>query len=72
MIMLSGKHDGGDIMKSDNNLSALYSEMGRRGAKARAKKLSAKRRREIAAGAAKARWGKKKRRPSKPKLKAKN
>jgi hypothetical protein len=40
--------------------SNLASKMGRKGAKNRAKKLSAARRKEIASKAAQARWGKKK------------
>jgi hypothetical protein len=43
-------------------LAAIGRKGGLKGGKARAKKLSAKRRKEVAVKAAKARWGKKKRR----------
>jgi hypothetical protein len=50
----------------DNKLSEYFSAMGRKSAKARMKKLSAKRRREIASNAAKSRWKKRgKRKPKK-------
>jgi hypothetical protein len=42
----------------DNKLSKYFSAMGRKSAKARMKKLSARRRREIASNAAKSRWAK--------------
>jgi len=42
--------------KKQKQIEALYSEMGRRGAKARAQKLSAARRSEIAKKAALKRW----------------
>lgn len=35
-------------LASDEEITAMYAEMGRKGGRARAKKLSAKRRREIA------------------------
>jgi hypothetical protein len=51
----------------DNKLSKYFSAMGRKSAKARMKKVSAKRRSEIASNAAKSRWAKKaKRKPRKP------
>jgi hypothetical protein len=51
----------------DNKLSEYFSAMGRKSAKARMKKLSAKRRREIASNAAKSRWSKRrKRKQTKP------
>jgi len=40
-------------------LSEYFSEQGRKSAKARMKKISAKRRQEIARNAAKSRWAKK-------------
>lgn len=43
----------------DARMSALGRKGGRKGGRARARKLSAKRRREIARKAALARWGKK-------------
>jgi len=42
----------------DSKLSKYFSAMGRKSAKARMKKLSAKRRSEIASNAAKSRWAK--------------
>ena len=42
----------------DTKLSEYFSAMGRKSAKARMKKLSAKRRSEIARNAAKSRWAK--------------
>ena len=42
----------------DNKLSEYFSAMGRKSAKARMKKVSAKRRSEIARNAAKSRWAK--------------
>jgi hypothetical protein len=48
-------------MNFDQQLSEYFSKLGRKSAKARMKKISAKRRREIASNAAKARWKKKKR-----------
>ena len=42
----------------DNKLSEYFSAMGRKSAKARMKKVSAKRRSEIASNAAKSRWAK--------------
>jgi hypothetical protein len=46
----------------DSELSKYFSAMGRKSAKARMKKLSAKRRREIARHAAKSRWAKQRKR----------
>jgi hypothetical protein len=46
----------------DNKLSEYFAAMGRKSAKARMKKLSAKRRREIASNAAKSRWAKRRKR----------
>jgi hypothetical protein len=46
----------------DKKLSKYFSALGRKSAKARLKKLSAKERREIARNAAKARWAKAKNR----------
>ena len=58
--MLNGcVYDGRMI---DQKLSEYFSAMGRKSAKARMKKISAKRRSEIARNAVKARWMKKKRR----------
>jgi hypothetical protein len=48
-------------MKFDKQLSKYFSGLGRKSAKARMKKISAKQRSEIASNAAKARWAKKKR-----------
>jgi hypothetical protein len=45
----------------DKMLSEYFSALGRKSAKARLKKLSAKERREIAVNAAKARWKQKRR-----------
>jgi hypothetical protein len=46
--------------KADPETNAAAAAMGRKGGPARAKKLTAKRRKEIAAAGAKARWGDKK------------
>jgi hypothetical protein len=48
----------------DKKLSEYFAAMGRKSAKMRMKKISAKRRREIARNAAKARWAKPGRRKS--------
>jgi hypothetical protein len=45
----------------DKKLSEYFSKLGRKSAKARMKKISAKQRSEIASNAAKARWAKRKR-----------
>ena len=47
------------MLAGKNNITTIE-DMARAGGKARAKKLSAKRRSEIAQKAARARWGKKK------------
>ena len=44
----------------DRKLSEYFSAMGRRGARVRMKKVSPKRRKEIAVNAVKARWAKRK------------
>jgi hypothetical protein len=45
----------------DKRLSSYFAALGRKSVKARMKTLSAKKRKEIAKNAAKARWAKKKR-----------
>jgi hypothetical protein len=45
----------------DKKLSEYFAALGRKSVKARMKKISAKRRSEIASNAAKARWKKRKR-----------
>jgi hypothetical protein len=52
-----GKIATGEIVEADQKLSAA-AELGRKGGKARAEGLSAKRRKEIAKEAAKRRWSK--------------
>jgi hypothetical protein len=44
----------------DGKLSDYFAAMGRKGAKARMKKISPKRRKQIAVNAVKARWAKRK------------
>ena len=44
----------------DRKLSEYFAAMGRKGAKVRMKTISARRRKQIARNAAKARWGKRK------------
>lgn len=48
--------------KLPNEVSSYLASLGRKGARARAEKLSAKKRREISRKAAHARWSKSKRR----------
>lgn len=60
IVDMSTGSDGGHLMKPENEKNAAAVELGRlgglKGGKARAQSLTAKRRKEIAKGAAASRW----------------
>jgi hypothetical protein len=57
---LPGKHYDAAHMKPEDAVAQYVRGLASRGGKARAKKLSAKRRKQIAAKAARTRWGRRK------------